>query len=269
MQKPFNTSILGCGWLGLALARYWINSGLSVAGSTTQTARLDTLATAGLAPFLVQLNENVVQPDWHSFFHTDTLVIAVPPKRKQQQEGAYLEQMRSVVRFLPTTPVRQIILISSTSVYNDTNRELDESDDVDPENVLVCAENLFPAEKTTIVRFGGLIGPDRHPGRFFRNRGEIPDGDAPVNMIHQTDAVALIDFVYRNRLTGIFNGVAPDHPTRSRFYTAASAHFSPGDVPDFMPGKSNWKIVHAKKAGEKGFRFQVDDLLNALNQPIW
>jgi hypothetical protein len=43
--------------------------------------------------------------------------------------------------------------------------------------------------KTTVLRFGGLIGEDRFG--FSRSRN-LENPDAPINLIHQTDCIGII-----------------------------------------------------------------------------
>ena len=91
--------------------------------------------------------------------------------------------------------------------------------------VLLAEQLLREAlgERLTIIRFSGLMGPDRFPGRFLAGKKEVPNGKAPVNMIYQTDCIQLIAEVINQDCWGeIFNGCADDHPTREDFYTKAA-----------------------------------------------
>ena len=67
MQKETIT-ILGCGWLGLPLAKALVKSGYPVKGSTTREENLETLREAGLEPFLVELDPEVNGEDLPIFF---------------------------------------------------------------------------------------------------------------------------------------------------------------------------------------------------------
>ena len=53
-------SILGCGWLGLPLAKKLIEKKYSVNGSTTSEKKLSILKDAGINPFLVTLDSESV-----------------------------------------------------------------------------------------------------------------------------------------------------------------------------------------------------------------
>ena len=49
-------SILGCGWLGLPLAKALIGNGFSVNGSTTSIDKIGLLENAGITPFLIEID---------------------------------------------------------------------------------------------------------------------------------------------------------------------------------------------------------------------
>ena len=60
-------SILGCGWLGLPLAKALLEKGFSVNGSTTSTEKLSILENAGISPFLISLDSKSVSGAIESF----------------------------------------------------------------------------------------------------------------------------------------------------------------------------------------------------------
>lgn len=88
---------------------------------------------------------------------------------------------------------------------------------------LVEAENIFLNDKslqTTILRFGGLIGPNRHPITMLSGKKGLSNGNEPVNLIHLNDCIHLIKTVLENNWWNqIFNGVYPDHPLKSDYYS--------------------------------------------------
>ncbi|MDO1499384.1 hypothetical protein Q2T40_03905 [Winogradskyella maritima] len=78
--------------------------------------------------------------------------------------------MQLVYRALLISSVEKIVFVSSTSVYGEIHGEVDEDTPPNPSTEsgkqLTEAEKIFKDVKnfeTTIIRFGGLIGPDRHP----------------------------------------------------------------------------------------------------------
>ncbi len=262
-------SILGCGWFGLALAKSLLQDGITVKGSTTSESRLSLLAEAGVIPYLIQVDQNTVEFDVE-FFYCDLLVVSIPPKIKTGESELFLQKITSIIGAVNQHQITQVIYISTTGVYGDLGIEVDDNSDPQPDTengkLLLQAEQLFqnqPGFKTTIVRFGGLVGPGRHPGRFFAGKKDIVNGQAPVNLIHQIDAVGLVMAVIKSQHFGqVFNGCSPDHPSRSDFYTSAAKQ---GDfeVPEFKDELTGWKIVNSTRVKDiLNYDFKVKNWLN-------
>ncbi|GGH01974.1 SDR family oxidoreductase [Mucilaginibacter phyllosphaerae] len=242
-------SILGCGWFGLALAKTLVAGGIKVNGSTTSPNKLDTLQAEGVNPFLIDLstdNANYAP----AFFNCDVLVIAIPPKSRSGAGAEYVPKLRNAVTAIIGHGVTKVVLISSTGVYADRNKELTENDDTASDTpsaiILAQAEELFrqqTAFKTTIIRFGGLIGPGREPGRFFAGKKDIPNGLASVNMIHQDDCVSLTRAVLHQDAFGYtLNACTPHHPPKAEFYTLAAVKAGLPE-PQFLPELKEWKMI--------------------------
>jgi nucleoside-diphosphate-sugar epimerase len=244
-------SVLGCGWYGKALATSHVQKGITVKGSATSTEKLEQLESAGIIPFQVQFNADAAQFD-RAFFDCDILVISIPPKFRKGETADYLPKIRRMIDTILIYQIKKIIYISSTGVYGDHNLEVDESSDPQPNtesgNLLLEAETLFRNEtsfKTAILRFGGLVGPGRHPGRFFAGKKDVPNGMAPVNLIHLKDCIGIsIAIIEKDAFGHTFNAVAPDHPQKADFYkeTALEAGLA---EPEFIHDLQNWKIVNS------------------------
>jgi nucleoside-diphosphate-sugar epimerase len=233
-------SILGCGWLGKPLALRLLAAGYRVAGSTTSSGKLPELNTVGIDPYLVDLSADIIPID---FFDARVVIVAIPPKLKIHGDEKYLDMMRQVAG-LSAGKVRQLIFISSTSVYPDLNREVRE-DDADEQSVLVRAEGIFQGEKTiktSIVRFAGLVGPGRHPGKFLSGK-KVSGGSSPINIIHLDDCVEIIVKLIKDERELILNACADGHPTKKEFYTRASSLLNV-EPPVFVDDASRWKIVN-------------------------
>ena len=50
-------SILGCGWLGLPLAKHFISKNYEVKGSTTTQEKTQMLADNKISPYLIKLGK--------------------------------------------------------------------------------------------------------------------------------------------------------------------------------------------------------------------
>ncbi|MEB0262747.1 MULTISPECIES: SDR family oxidoreductase [unclassified Mucilaginibacter] len=242
-------SILGCGWYGLALAKALVARGVTVNGSTTSPDKLPIFNEEGINSFLIDLAADHSNYDTE-FFTCDVLVIAIPPKARSGAGADYVPKLKNVIKAIDQHGIKKVILISSTGVYADQNHEMNELSDPKPNTpsgqVLFEAEELFKLQKafkTTIIRFGGLIGPGREPGRFFAGKKDIPNGLAPVNMIHQQDCVGFTLAVMDKDAFGYtMNACTPHHPPKFAFYTQAAAKAGL-EAPQFLTELKEWKII--------------------------
>lgn len=232
--KATTVAVLGCGWLGLPLAKSLIASGYSVNGTTTTPAQLLALRDAGIRPYLLRLGPEFSQTDadsLHALLNgVEVLVLNVPPRAAAS--GAYPALLRPVGAAVAAAGVRHVLFVSSTGVYPDEPRAMREADALsspDAASDLLRAEGQFTPRRgqwlTTVVRMGGLIGPERPPGRFLAGRQNLPQGNAPVNLIHLDDCVGLLQHIIDEKIWGYtFNACAAEHPTRREFYLKAAAH---------------------------------------------
>jgi len=247
-------SILGCGWLGLPLAVDLKSKGIHIKGSTTTKEKLPLLTAHGITPYLLDLSiENA--EIYNSFLlHSEVIIINIPPGRTDDVIKSYRERINSI---LPYISVKQkVIFISSTSVYQNTNSEVLETQEPTPEKTsgkaILIVENLLQkllGNRLTIIRLSGLVGYDRLPGRFLANKKELKNGSAPVNIIHRDDCIGLIKAVMEKKAWGeIINGSADKHPLRKRYYTLAAKKI--GLVPpEFVKeGSAKYKIVSNAKS---------------------
>ena len=73
-------AIIGCGWLGKALANSLIAQGHHVRGSVTSKDGLALLQNMGIEPFLIKLNNEAIIGNLNLFVEgVDIIVIAFPP----------------------------------------------------------------------------------------------------------------------------------------------------------------------------------------------
>lgn len=225
-------AILGCGWLGLPLAKALITQHYPVNGSTTSENKLSLLAENRIHPFLVSLHEEATKGDITAFLNgPEILIIDIPPKLRGDNPENFTAKIRNLIPHIETATVKQVLFISSTSVYADDNSEVSEATipqpDTESGRQLLEAERLLQQNshfQTTVLRFGGLIGSDRHPVKFLAGRENIENPESPINFIHQTDCIGIILTIIEQRQWGItFNAVAPVHPGREAYYTQKAA----------------------------------------------
>jgi nucleoside-diphosphate-sugar epimerase len=268
MANEKTVSILGCGWLGLPVAENLLASGYVVKGSTTTPAKLELLAAKGINPYLIDLNTEIPAASLSDFLAAEYLIISFPPGLRAGNADKYLRQIEVLSQAINSAPVNKILFISSTAVYPDVNRVVTEAEDLSPylpDNILLQAESLLtglPNKTTTILRMAGLVGEARQAGRFLAGKVNIPNPDAPVNLIHQDDCVGIIAAVFgKNKWGEIYNGCADEHPSRRLFYTAAAQKLNL-PVPQFSPATQDdgYKIISNQKVkAELSYRFIFPD----------
>lgn len=257
-------SILGCGWLGLPLAKALLAEGQKVKGSTTTEAKQEVLKAAGVTPFIISLSEVGVNGDVSDFLEgSDVLIVDVPPKVKGGE--SYPKKIKNLIPHIKMAGIEKVLFISSTSVYADDNTIVTEETVPHPDSEsgrqLLEAEQLLTAAlpNTTILRFAGLIGEDRHPVYHLAGRENIANPDAPVNLIHREDCIGIIKAIIAKGAWGeTFNAAAPEHPTRKEYYTAKAKELGL-EAPGFEEGKESvGKTIASGKVVEAlGYSFTL------------
>lgn len=265
-------SILGCGWLGLPLARFLAGEGYAVKGSTTSEAKITKMKEAGVEPFRIAIDESI-EGDIASFLDSEILVVNIPPKRREDVVEYHVGQISLLIDALADSPVKHVLFVSSTSVYPASGGEVVESDAADPDaadspagRALMYVEEMLRSElsfSTTVVRFGGLIGPGRNPAEFIQRMTEIANPAQPVNLIHLDDCVHIIAEIIRQEAWGeVFNACAPLHPTRGELYAAAAESHGLTALPEEAASDSHFKIVNSDWIVKKlGYKFLHPDPL--------
>ena len=266
-MAPQTISILGCGWYGLPLAKSLIEDRFIVKGSTTSEAKLETLAKFNIKPYLINFDgEHAYYDD--DFFNCDILIISIPPKRNVQAD--YPNKIKNIASAAEKAKVKQIIFISSTGIYQDGNFVVNESVIPKPNTpageVLQEAESIlkgYQSFETTIIRFAGLIGPDRNLAKHFAGKIDIPNGLAPINLIHLDDCIGLTKAVIDQKAFGkTYHGVTPNHPTRENFYTKA-CETAGLEKPSFKEELLTWKQIESNNVSRfLAYDFKVKDWLD-------
>ncbi|WP_333875425.1 SDR family oxidoreductase [Flavobacterium sp.] len=221
-------SILGCGWLGLPLAKALVKEGFRVKGSVTTASKIPALVSHGIEAYTLEIEETKIVGDIEDFLNASSLlIIAIPPKLKNAVPDSFIQKIKTVLPYVEQSSLKNVLFISSTSVYADDNSIVTEATppmpDTENGKQLVAAETLLKNNAhftTTIIRFGGLIGFDRHPVYFLAGKQQLENPLAPINLIHQSDCIGIIrEIIAQGKFGETFNAAAPFHPTRKDYYT--------------------------------------------------
>lgn len=217
-----NIAILGCGYVGKAIALYWRQKQHNLTVTTTNPERISELQE--VADQVVIMRGDDLEAVRSVIKNQETIFISIAPTSNvrvdaKTYEKTYIPTMENLKLALENNhTVKQIIYISSSSVYgNQEGNFIDENTPVKIEDeygeILVKAEQILLKIaqnncKISILRLGGIYGPKRELNQRFKKLAgkTLPgDGNNFIAWIHLDDIVNAVDFVHQNQLEGIYN----------------------------------------------------------------
>jgi len=277
-----NIAIVGTGWLGLPLAQRLIFHGKSVYGTRTTKQRLNELKRLAIPCFELSLNStpydsnSIIIEKLHNR-NISTVIGAFPPGFKKGEDDAYAQRWGMLINSSIQAGVKKIIMISATSVYPMSNNCMVENDACLPltehnANFSKNARTMLKAEQTlinatgidhVILRMSGLFGPQRHPARFI-NKLRSLSTVAPVNMLHQEDAINAVIFSLDTVHNQILNVTSPNTVSKFEFYKKAIHRYDPQLIlPKLNDNPA--KKISANKLIQLGFKFKYENVLEGLD----
>jgi nucleoside-diphosphate-sugar epimerase len=214
-----NITIIGCGYVGSATAKYWQQKmTLLITVTTTTPERIHELETISQKVVLVRGSEEDAVTNLLK--NQDCVLLSIAPGRGNSYEETYLKTAQTLAKVLKNTSVKQLIYTSTCSVYGDQNGLLvDEETPINP--ITPNGEILNQTEQTLlsaanenlhicILRLGGIYGAERELVKIYsRVAGQTRpgSGDEPSNWIHLDDIVGAIELARTQHLSGIYNVV--------------------------------------------------------------
>lgn len=249
-------SLLGCGWLGLPLAKSLIKKGVVVKGSVTSHEKLPVLSAEGIEPFIISLFADRAKGDISSFLKgSDVLIIDIPPRLRNTESESFTAKIKTLIPYIEVSGIQRVLFISSISVYGKKNTDIVTEEtiphpDTESGKQLLESEQALitnPAFKTTILRFAGLTGGERHPVYHLAGKENLPNPHAPVNLIRRDDCIAIILSIIEKEAWGeIFNAAAPQHPSKEQYYTQKAIELGL-EPPKFTGDGCEGKIISSEK----------------------
>jgi len=270
IEKSASVGIVGCGWLGTALALTLLDKGISVLATSSKIDNVDKLNKQGIDAQQLTLPASAEQLTQHAIFTQQCLVIAIPPQFKQGRTD-YVEKIIQLVSAAQHRGiVQRIILLSSTAIYTGLSGIIDEKSSLSlMDNKVQALHNSEQAvlafhHQASVLRLAGLVGPNRHPGKFLLARKVLNNAKDKINLIHQEDAIGLIlSLLAEQSPQGIFNGVSENHASKKVYYQHAAKALSL-PTPTFFEGEALGaaRVVSGEKAKQiLSYSFIYPDLL--------
>lgn len=266
-------AIVGLGWLGMPLAMSLSARGWQVTGSKTTLDGVDAARMSGIDSYQLQLTPELVcdSDDLDALLDADALVITLPARRTGEGDDFYLQAVQEIVDSALAHNIPRIIFTSSTSVYGEAEGSVKETSSLEPVTasgrVLKELETWLhdlPGTSVDILRLAGLVGPERHPGRFMAGKTDVANGAHGVNLVHLEDVISAITLLLQAPKGGhIYNLCAPAHPTRAEFYSLMARQMNL-DAPVFRTQAQNGhgKLVDGNRiCNELGFEYQYPNPL--------
>lgn len=248
-------TILGCGYLGTALADHCIRGGWNVSALTRNVETAKNLRGLGVSNVIVA---NLQDDDWHSQLdpNQDFVVNCVGASSPDNQGyiSSYIEGQDSAMKWLDKGKVGSFVFTSSISVYPQTEKRfVDETASCsgvsEKGGLLLAAEQkCFPpvssVNRSFILRLAGLYGPDRHLliDKVKNNQEFQGNADRILNLIHRDDAVK-----------AILNCLEADESNIGRIYNVSDgSHSTRGQIVSWLADKLQVAAPNFKEDDEEG-----------------
>lgn len=220
-------AVIGAGWLGSCLAEKLKSTGKTVFVSKRTREDAEKVTFKGIDAFPYLLGDKEL-PDPLS--GCDVYVINIGVGRSRFDKDVFQQQMNDLCKQCLDDKHKQLIFVSTTSVYGERVREIKEDSEVEPISASakahVAIEDFLVenyASQCTILRLAGLISEDRHPVVHFEGKKDITQAHRMVNLVHRDDAISAIEKIIEKKLWGrLFHLCSIEHPTRRDYYCWAA-----------------------------------------------
>ncbi|MEM6453382.1 MAG: NAD-dependent epimerase/dehydratase family protein [Cyanobacteria bacterium P01_D01_bin.105] len=262
-------AIIGCGYVGSAVAKHWHGQGLDVLVTTTRQERVAELSE--IASRVEVLTGTARDRLTAALQDRQVVLLCVASKRGASYSDTYLSTAQTMAQVLPETPVEQLIYTSSCSIYGqfhgawvtelmppmpvtDNGKIIEQT-----EETLLSAAT--PGRKICVLRLGGIYGPGRTLEKIYSRAAGTTrpgKGEEATNWVHLSDIVSGIDWAKEKQLEGRYNLVQEEVPTvKALIDRVCRQHtLSPVIWDASQPStRKNVRVSNAKIKGT-GYQFQ-------------
>ena len=267
--------LIGTGYVGMALTASWKDPNDRFIATTTTESKLEEVQSLKQVERSALLEIKKTTDLRPLIEQCDAVIVTVAPKRGAGYRETYLDTATCLKEAVKNRKEPLYLLYtSSTGVYGNQGGALvDESSKTasditraktlsEVEDLLLSCENS--QIQVCVLRLGGIYGPMRSLEKRAERMSKKEmggSGDEPTNHIHLEDITGAIQFCLTNRLSGVFNLVNEDHPSRRQLYGALCEKLNLAP-PVWKAGSPS--VTNARVSGEKiknaGYLFQHPNL---------
>ena len=279
-------AVVGCGYVGAAVATHLRGLGFELTGTVTNPARLSQLCELVDHPRIYRAGEPGADPSFLD--NLDGLLIAMAPSGSRFDEAQYRSVFdRGVADLVQAIQLRQqrplhVTYLSSAGVYGDQGgalcHEQTPPDQVTPANALllqaesrVLGLNASTHIQACALRLGGIYGPDKDIAAYIRGAsGQVvaKNGSHINAWIHRDDIVRGVEFAFSRRLQGIYNLVDDLQLTRRELSNALCDEEGLAPVIWENHDRPGARVFHARVSNARlqrmGFTPRVESMLASL-----
>ena len=205
--------IIGCGWLGFRMAKYFAPTN-EIYATTTSDDKVKMLSEQGFQTFKIDFDADEFLKSNEVWLNLDVIIITIPFSKSADFEISK-KRFENLSSFLKGFE-KPIFLMSSIGIYPQIEQEITENnlDESLLNPSIFGIENLmkqyFP--QINILRLGGLMGDDRYLSKY-----NIKEPQQIVNHIHFEDISTVVEkIINENSQSKTYNLVAPLHPTKQQ-----------------------------------------------------
>ncbi|WP_299083493.1 NAD-dependent epimerase/dehydratase family protein [uncultured Paraglaciecola sp.] len=253
-------AVVGCGWLGLPLALSLQKGGHKIVATSRSAAGCLRLDSHGFSTVQFELGAALSLQKFAPIFNCKLLILNIPFSKKNSSYSEFFSGIQEFLQQAKRLHIKQVIFISTTSVYGEQQGIVTENSPVQP-NTLSGKVNLAVEKwlqqnfgsQSSIIRLAGLIGGKRHPINFLAGKTELAAPNKAVNLIHQVDVIQSIESIIHKDLWGHRLVLcAKEHPSRQDYYTWAAKRLGL-TAPEFIQEqvKSTSKLIDASASIKK------------------
>ena len=234
MAETPSALVIGCGYLGLEVARRLITRGWRVRGTSRREERLASLSAHGVEGVALDLARPGDSRAWDG--RCTAAIYSVAPGRDGDPRLGFHDGALAALERVPLEG--PFIYVSSTGVYAQSDgSEVDETSPAEPGETrhrwLRRAEEqvLSRPRPGVVLRVGGLYGPGRSPlewvgRREFRARLGVRRGAAFMNWVHVEDAADAIALAVTRAPGGTLLDITDGSPVRRREFFGLAAELA-------------------------------------------